>query len=293
MPALATILPLLSALAYAFAAMMLKRATARGVGPWRISFITNWVTALAFLPWWFTGGGPVTWPGVGHALICGSTFFIGQIFTFLAITRGDVSLATPVLGTKVIFVAFFAIFLAGEKLTPGLWLAALVTAIATALLGGGGRHGDQPIGKSLIYGFTAAAAFALTDSLMQRWIQGVGFGHFAPVMFGTIALLSFGLVPLFSAPLRALPTLTWRWAIGGSAMLALQAMGISYAIGIYREVTKANILYNTRGMWSVVLVWLIGHWFDNAERDHGARVMIRRMIGAPILLSAVFHSVRG
>jgi len=75
-------------------------------------------------------------------------------------------------------------------------------------------------------------------------------------------------------------------------MLSLQAMGISYAIAVYREVTKVNILYNTRGIWSVVLVWIIGHWFENAERDHGARVMFRRLAGAALLLSAVFLSLR-
>jgi len=292
MNSLGTLLPLLSALGYGFAALMLKRATERGVGAWRVTFITNWVTAIAFIPWWFTGGQPVTWMSLAHAAVCGTTFFIGNVLTFLAITRGDVSVTTPVLGTKVIFVAIFSVALAGEKLTPGLWLAALITAIATALLGGGRHPGAQPIARSLLYGFTAASAFALTDTLMQRWAHLVGFGHFAPVMFGVIALLSFILVPFFREPLSALPALTWRWALGGAAMLALQAMGISYAIAVYREVTKVNILYNTRGIWSVVLVWFIGHWFENAERDHGARVMFRRLAGAALLLSAVFLSLR-
>jgi drug/metabolite transporter (DMT)-like permease len=291
-PPLAIILPLFAALAYAFAALMLKRATERGVGPWRITFITNWVTAIAFAPWWLAGGQPVTLVGLAHAVTCGTIFFIGQIFTFLAITRGDISVSTPVLGTKVIFVAIFGIALAGEKLTPDLWLAALITAVATALLGSGRQRASQPIGKSLFYGFTAAAMFACADSLMQRWILHAGFGHFAPVMFATIAVLSFGLVPLFRERLSALPALTWRWGIGGAAVLAAQAMGISYAIGTYREVTKANILYNTRGIWSVVLVWLVGHWFGNDERDQGTRVMVRRLIAAGLLLSAVFLSMR-
>jgi drug/metabolite transporter (DMT)-like permease len=131
-PPLATILPLAAALGYTFAALMLKRATERGVGPWRVTFLTNWIAALVFAPWWFTGGAEVSWENTAHAVACGGAFFTGQIFTFLALTRGDVSVATPVLGTKVLFVALFGVLLAGEKLTPTLWLAALITAVAAA-----------------------------------------------------------------------------------------------------------------------------------------------------------------
>jgi drug/metabolite transporter (DMT)-like permease len=288
----ATILPLLSALGYTFAALMLKRATERGVGAWRITFITNWVAAVVFAPWWLTGGEPFSWMNLGRASLCGLTFFIGQIFTFLALTRGDVSVSTPVLGTKVIFVAVLGVAIAGEKLTPGLWAAALITAIATALLGGGSHRASHQISHSLFFGFTAAAAFALADTLQQRWVRYWGFGHFAPVMLLSIAVFSVSLIPFFREPLSKLSGLTLRWAFGGALMLSAQATGIAYVIATYREVTKTNILYNTRGMWSVILVWVVGHWFGNYEREQGSRVMLRRLIGSGLLLSAVFLCVR-
>jgi drug/metabolite transporter (DMT)-like permease len=289
---LATLLPLCSALGYTFAALMLKRATERGVGPWRVTFITNCAAALVFAPWWLTGGSEFAWTKLLQAMTAGAVFFVGQVFTFLALSRGDVSLTTPVLGTKVIFVAVLAATLAGDRLGPGLWLAALLTTVATALLGGEMRARSERLRPSLIFGFSAAAAFALTDVLQQRWVPGWGFGYFAPVMFGTIALLSFGLVPFFSQPLSALPAATWRWAIGGGATLALQATGIAYCIATFREVTTTNILYNTRGIWSVLLVWIVGHWFGNTEREAGTGVMLRRLFGAMLLLAAVFLALR-
>ena len=60
------------------------------------------------------------------------------------------------------------------------------------------------------------------------------------------------------------------------------------AISLANEVTRTNILYNTRGLWSVVLVWVVGHWFGNVERSVGQAVMTRRLLGAAILLGAVF-----
>lgn len=289
---LATLLPLLAAFGYTFAALMLKRATERGVGPWRVTFLTNWTAALVFAPWWFTGGAPFSWGNLGHAIITAALFFIGQILTFLALTRGDVSLTTPVLGTKVMFVALLAVIFGSERISPALGFAALLTTIATALLGTERRVDRTRLLPSLAFGFAAALLYASTDVLMQRWVKDWGFAHFAPVMFLSIAVFSFTLVPFFSAPLLAMPPASLRWALAGGATLGLQATGMAYSISVFREVTMTNILYNTRGIWSVIVVWTIGHWFANTERDHGPRVMLRRLAGAMLLLGAVFLSLR-
>jgi len=289
---LATLLPLLSAFGYTFAALMLKRATECGVGPWRVTFLTNWAAALVFAPWWLTGGGEFTWLNLGHALITGALFFIGQILTFLALTRGDVSLTTPILGTKVMFVAMLAVIFGSEKLSGGLWAAAGLTTVATALLGTEKRVDRARLLPSFLFGFAAAMLFASTDVLMQRWVPAWGFGHFAPVMFLSIALYSTVLVPFFREPISAMPRTSFRWAIAGGLTLGAQATGMAYSISVFREVTTTNILYNTRGIWSVIIVWAIGHWFANTEREHGTAVMLRRLFGAMLLLGAVFLSLR-
>jgi drug/metabolite transporter (DMT)-like permease len=285
--------PLMSASIYAFAAMALKRATANGAGPWRVSFVTNWVQACLFAPVWLLGGGAFAWTHVWHAAIAGFIFFIGQILTFQALSRGDVSVTTPVLGTKVVFVAIFTVVLLRESVSPQLWGAALLTTSATALLGGGKTvAGREAFVRSLIYGFSAAAAFALTDILAKQWAPPWGFAHFAPVMFATVAVCSFLIVPRFRAPLRELPPRTWRFLIPGAILLSLQASGIAYAIMTFGEATLVNIVYATRGMFSVITVWVLGHLFENEERGHGHAVMARRLVGSGLLVVAVFLAVR-
>ena len=283
------VLPLLAAFVYALAALMLKRATERGVGPWRVNFITNWIQCVLFAPFWLTGGGSFTWDRFGEAAVCGATFFAGQIFTFLALSRGDVSVATPVLGTKVIFVAFLAVALGTEPLTVSMWIAALLTTIATGLLGAGSTERAHSLALSLCYGFAAAFAFALTDVLAQKWAPAWGFGRFAPAMFFTVALLSLGLVPFFRGPLRELP---WRWVTPGAVALAAQASGIAYSIMVFGSATMTNILYNSRGIWSVLLVWWIGAWFENRERHRGRAIMLRRLAASLLLLGAIFLVAR-
>jgi drug/metabolite transporter (DMT)-like permease len=289
---LATLLPLCSALAYPIAAMMLKRASSVENGRWRVTALTNWVATLVFLPWWLAGGASLTWKTFWEAALGGALFFAGQVLTFLAISRGDVSLTTPVMGSKVIFVAFGATLLAGERLSGSLWTAAFLTVAATVLLGGEIRANRKRVLPSVGFGFAAALAYALTDITQVLWVSEIGFGRFAPVMFGTVGFLSLGLIPFFEAPLRRLNPVSLRWAVAGGLLLSLQATGIAYCLGVFREVTLTNILYNTRGMWSVVLVWAVGHWFSNSERSVGNALMLRRLAGAALLLLAVFTALR-
>ncbi len=290
-----TLIPLGSGAIYAIAALFLKRATEGGSGPWRTAFVTNWVQALVFAPFWLLGGQPFEWIHLWHALLAAAAFFIGQVFTFLALSRGDVSVTTPVLGTKVVFVALLTVLLVGESIPTSWWSAAMLTALATALLGGGrrGTARSKAATASLLYAFPAALAFATTDVLQQKWAAAWGFGHFAPAMFLMVAILSVGLVPFFQGPLRALPSSTWRALIPGAVLLSLQASGIAFTIISYGGATVVNILYNTRAVWSVVLVWTIGHWFRNTESTHGNGVMGRRLCGAMLLMLAIVLVVKG
>jgi drug/metabolite transporter (DMT)-like permease len=284
------VIPLCSAVGYTFAAMALKRAMDGG-HPWRVLFIVNLIGAVLFQTWLLNGGEPFTAANITHAVLAGTAFFIGQVFTFIAISRGDISIATPVLGTKVIFVALLVFVTGGEELGWKLWVATFLTSLALALLGGEWKANRQRLLVSVSFSFLASVAFAATDVMQQLWVPAFKFGHFGPVMFATVGLLSFTLIPFFSAPLREMPRPMVVWAVGGGVLLTVQAMGIAYCIAVYHEVTVTNVLYNTRGLWSVALVWVVGHWFANAERQVGGAVMTRRLIGALILLAAVYLSL--
>jgi drug/metabolite transporter (DMT)-like permease len=290
-PTTATLLPLLSGFGYAVAAIILKRATEAGAGPWRIGFVVNMTMGALFQSFWFFDdgqGGAFTFIAVLQALIVGAIFFAGQYFTFLALSRGDVSVATPVLGAKVLFVAFLAALTMGQALTPAIWVATVMTCVAMVLLGGEWRADRERALRSLLYGGLAAFLFASSDILTQKWVGQLGMTHFAPLAFGSMLLYSWLLVPKFSAPLLALPRRTLLWTLMGGSLLWLQCLGMVLAISLANEVTRTNILYNTRGLWSVVLVWVVGHWFGNVERSVGRAVMTRRLLGAAILLGAVF-----
>jgi hypothetical protein len=69
-----------------------------------------------------------------------------------------------------------------------------------------------------------------------------------------------------------------------------QTLGMFICISLFRHANAAtaiNIVYNSRGIWSVLLVWLVGPWFGNIERAHGVKIMITRLSGSMLLLSAI------
>ena len=60
------------------------------------------------------------------------------------------------------------------------------------------------------------------------------------------------------------------------------------AIGLYGSASLTNILYGSRCLWSVLLVWMLGPIAGDPSRDAATgRVMSVRMAGALLLLGAM------
>ncbi len=282
------IFPLLASLLYVVAAMFVKQAAVGGVGPWRTSFVCNWITALLFLlllP--FGGQIPEVSQSYQPALVA-LLFVAGQLFTFLALDKGDVSVATPVMGVKVVLVAVFSLLLKGETVRWQLWLAASFSGLGIAFLNrGGDHHAHKAVGRTVILALLAVACYASFDVLVTKWSPAWGMGRFLPVMLFMAAALSFVFVPLFHKPLKAIPAPALRPLLLGSAFMGLQAIVLISSLARFNDATAINVIYSTRGLWSVIAVWAVGHWFANREQEHGAKVLGGRLVGAGFLSAAV------
>lgn len=279
--------PLASSFGYVLAVLLLKRSADWGVGVWRTTFVSNMAMAAVFAPMLAFGGewlpAAAWWQPAAAALL----FLGGQVFTFLALHHGDVSVATPVLGLKIVLVAFSSVLLLPEPVPLKWWIAAGLSTLAIVLLSRGESRPRHAVGRTVLTAALAAASFALADVLVQKWAPAWGVGRFLPLMFGALALMSCVLVPFFSAPLRRVPAAAWGWLLGGSVLLAMQAASMAYALGVFGDATAVNIVYAARGLWSVAAVWLVGHWFANEEQRLGGPVLRSRLAGAVLMLAAI------
>lgn len=285
---LSLLLPLACALVYVVGALTVKRAATLGAGVWRTGFLSNWAMALLFLPFWFAQGGRMHpaadyWQPAATALL----FLTGQAFTFQAIGGGDVSVTTPVMGTKVVLVALFSSLLRVGQVPLQWWLGALLSTMAIGLLHLGKGSSHRNVGRTALLAFCSATAFSLGDVLMQKWLPAWGAGSFFPPMFILVGLFSFGFVPFFAAPISALSRAAWCWVGPGALLLALNNAGIAVAIGLVGSATAVNIIYSLRGLFSVLIVWSAGHWFASEEQQLDGAVLRYRLVGAGLMVAAI------
>lgn len=283
-----TFFPLLAAVLYAFGALVLKRSSDLGVGLWRTTFVANVIVAALFSLLWLMGGSPVERELLWQPGVIAMCLFIGQLSQFLALEKGDVSVAVPVFGLKVIFVALVTPWLTGEEVSVRIWCAAVLSVMGIACLNQ--RDSARSSGNlaiTFLAGGTGAVAFAVFDVLVQKWGATWGAGRLLPCVFWINAILSFGLVFRFSAPLSRVPRRAWPWLVGGSVLLGLQSILFVRTLAVHGKATHANIIYASRGLLSVVLVWMIGHWFQNMEQHLGPRIMRWRLAGALLMMGAI------
>ncbi len=279
--------PLIAALIYVCSALMVKRASSCGIGVWRTVFVLNWLMAGTFSFLWLAGGkmhNDLLW----QPLVVAVLFVLGQMLQLLALDRGDVSVAVPLFGLKVLLVPLATALLFHEPVNRNLWMSAILSLLGLTFLNRKVQgHPPRNLNITLFGGGLGALSFALVDVLVKEWSPAWGAGRFLPLTIGMGAVLSSALIPFFKAPLRAIPRPVWRWLIPGGLLMGVQSVIFINTIAVYGKATSANILYSSRGLWSVLGVWLIGHWFANDEQNLGAQVLRWRLVGALFMMAAI------
>ena len=271
------------------AAICLKMALGRGMTTWAVMFYSNMVLALFFLP--LLLGGTSGWQlgAAPWALVAGGLFFVGQIGTFRSLQSGDVSIATPALAAKVVFVALLSLLVPGNRPDPDLWLAVILTMAGMVLLHRGpSRAVSRPL-PTLTWALFAAFSFAAADVVVQTCAPAAGFTLFMPLMFGSVALYSLPLLwPHVIRPKRHIQaTGARRWMTVGVVLLGLQAVGLGTAIGLFGDATGANVIYGSRGLWSLLLLALLARHLGMTASLFDRRTLILRVLGSILILVAV------
>lgn len=277
----------MAAFLYAVSSLFSKRALEEGVGIIRLSIVANFGFWLAFAPMALLDDGPPNWDQIMWPILAGTGFFSGHVLTFAAIKFGDVSVQAPMMGTKVVFVAVFSVIIGAGEVPITWWIGAGLTAVAIFLLGFSDWSNRAAVWRTMVMALAASTIFGLTDALVMKHAPRFGSGWFLCVLNSVMLIESLFLLPFLEGKMREIPRKAWPWLIGGSGLMALQALGIGTSIAFYGEATAVNIIYASRGLWGIVLVWLVGSWFGNREREAGGQVMGRRFAGALMLVAAI------
>jgi drug/metabolite transporter (DMT)-like permease len=272
--------------------MFAKEAVGRGCRPVTNTVTSNFCLAVVwgsvgavrgeFLP-------PAAWPAAAGIA---SLFVIGQLCTYLAFHYGDVSLATPVFGVKIILVAAISSALADTPIGAPIWMAAFLAAAGVGIIQAGGGPASETVSRkravaAIGLALVAAAALSLFDIALQVYGRRLGAGPFLSTMFVWMGLLSCGLLPWADRPSRLRELNAMGPLVVASLLMAGQAVSISFALGRFGDATRVNIVYALRGLWSVLLAWWLGRLARSPEGRHSARTLAFRLTGAVLLMIAV------
>jgi drug/metabolite transporter (DMT)-like permease len=287
------LLPLLAAILFALGSMVFKRAYDEGAGVVHAVVVNNILLAIVFLPLFAFASSPVPWSQWRFPVLTGAAFALGHLLNVLSLRVGDVSVATPLLGAKVIFVAALARLIFGWPLTSNQWFAAALATMGVFLMGVTDFQPGRRAGATTLLALGCAAAFSLTDVMIQSWANDFGVFNFLPLQFAALGMFSIAMMPCFGLRSFQAPGKAWAWIFAAAALSGVQAILITATIGIWRDAAAVNVVYATRGLWSIVFVWCVGHWLKNTERHTaGPRAMAFRSLGAVLILGAVVLTVK-
>ena len=275
-----------------FGLLSLKRAQDRGVSTWTAMILTCWASACVFPGLAVLGGTmqPVTM--LWQPAIIGGLFIAGQLFTFLAVHRGDVSVAAPVMGIKVLIVPAATPLFVEHTLPARVWIAAAIAVVGVVFV----QARDASVARSRIlasvgFALLAACSMTLFDLLIQRWAPAWGAGYFLPIAFGCAALLSLLFLPLADKPSKVKEKVALRPLAIGAGLMAVQAIGMTLTIGMFGDATRVNIVYSLRGLWGVVLTWILTHSAGKTATAAQHRTMALRLVGAILIGASVVISI--
>lgn len=277
-----------AAVTYVVAALTLKRSGDLGAGLWHSTWVCNVMAGVVFQLLLLLPG---RWLGLEmwyQPLVVAVLFLVAQVLVLYSLQRGDVSVATPVMGLKIILVAVMIAVLLREPLSWQLWLAAGLSTLGVICLNRGGPSvKGGKTGVTVLSAGSAAGCYALFDVLVQKWSPAWGIGTFLPLMMGMMAVLSLPVAFLFTQPLFSLSKLTLKWLWMGGLLFALQSILLVASIGHFGEATTSNVIYSLRGLLSVLAVAWVGQWFSSGEQHMDHTVWRGRLLGAGLMFVAV------
>ena len=282
------VLPIVAALMYAYGSLYFKEAFEHGITVIHTFVITSWAMALVFVPLLIVDPLPPSFGSLLQPALCAGLFFMGNWFTFAAISRGDMSVVVPAMGTKAIFVAIAASAFFGKTINPATWMAAVLAAVGIYVLGRSDRTKKaKGVSIAILFTIISSACFGFCDAAIQAWAPSYGAKGFMGMTFLMIAGLSTLFLRAADHPLREADKQGMKALFIGAGIIALQGILVCISVISFDNATGVNIVYTSRGLWSVLLVWWIGHRFHSSEKNQDRKLLLARLIGAAIMMVAV------
>jgi drug/metabolite transporter (DMT)-like permease len=285
--------PLLSSILFVLAAICARQATSLGISPYTATALSNGVLASIWLVIGVVSNSWLPWSAGWQAIWIAAAFIGGQLATYLAFRLGDVSLATPVFGVKIILVAIITSIMSDTGLGMPIWIAAGLATLGVAVIQIGASSNSttkvtaRRAAFSIGFALLAATLLSIFDIAVQQAGKAYGALPFLTTMFVAVGLLSITLFPWTDSLVRVKELKGVRPLLLAALLMSSQAISVTYALGQFNDATRINIVYSLRGLWSVLFAAVASRWLLRNDTTLSRSTLMYRFIGAAMVTAAI------
>ena len=224
--------------------------------------------------------------------ISGVISVIGSLLFYLALSYGDVSSVTPIMGSKVLFAGLLAIPLLRERHTWPVYLAAVLVAIAIAMLSyspsrpGQARFPLKPIALML----ACCVVFGCTDIYIKRslaFLDSYNFMVYYNLILGVGSLCVLPQLLKSGASLKATISTLGLTALAAVCLVAASLLFV-ITFNLADGVVIPNILIASRGVFVVLISAVGAHWGVQSLDVQSGRVYGLRLAASVLIIVSIW-----
>jgi drug/metabolite transporter (DMT)-like permease len=255
-------------------------------------------------------------------LMAGITGVIAFLFLYMALSSGDASSVMPIMGSKVIFAGFLAIFMLNEKHNWTIYSAAILVAISIGILsyspspGRKSKFSVRPIFLMIL----CSIVFAFTDNFITRSLKYIDSYNFMVYYnlilgIGSLAVIPFlmkrkttsspdfavnvagfgGALPQKFSKIQSTLLLSGKdlWWISISAIFLLAAtLLLTVSFEIADGVVIPNILVSTRGVFVVLISAVLSHHGSTLLETQTSKTYLLRLVASSLIILSIWITLR-
>lgn len=220
---------------------------------------------------------------------CTVFYIFGQISFFMALKKTDASRVSPLLGLKILFLAFFFSIFIGQKFSSPQWIAVFMSMCAAIMLNWSG--GRIPW-RGIMWILLACISYSLSDMNIKITIDRVAAGDTGLVIRSLFsACLSYIICgAIGTATLMFIPRPTLKMCTAALPFSVAWFGGMLFLFTSFGSIGPVfgNIVQSSRGLISIILGALIAMaGFPEIEKRVSRGVFMRRVFAGALMLAAI------
>lgn len=284
--------PVFAAACYAFGVIAIKCASKnKTISGMSLLTMNNLLSGAVFIPQIFFAPALPEISIIWQPLLAGAFCAAGNLATFICAERGEVSLMTPIMGVKILFVLMFSNIMLHAKLPSSIIFAGAMCCAAVFLMGKSkGKPDRQKFRFTVFLALCACASYAACDVLMQKYAPN--FSTRSMIALTTVAMpvSVIPFIPKLISELKKSNAETVAFGAISSIMLVGESFLMFISITGKIGAAMSNILFNTRGIIAIALIYALGTK-SMKLRELDGNSALRRTLGAIMILTAIFAAL--